>query len=65
MGKEAVIARKKAAQCVALAAREPMAERSAVLMAMARSWVTLANQMDRLECTRAPVDSAKRRVRKR
>lgn len=44
-------ARKKAAECMALAANESAEERSAVLMAMARSWMTLANQMDRLEAT--------------
>ena len=42
-------ARKKAAECMARAANESIEERSAVLMAMARSWMTLANQMDRLE----------------
>jgi hypothetical protein len=36
---------------MALAAKEAAGERSAVLMAMARSWMTLANQMARLEAT--------------
>ena len=36
---------------MALAANESIEERSAILMAMARSWMTLANQMDRLEAT--------------
>ena len=44
-------ARKKAVECMALAAQEDAGERSAVLTAMARSWMTLANQMDRLEAT--------------
>jgi hypothetical protein len=44
-------ARKAAAECMALAAKEAAGERSAVLMAMARSWMTLANQMARLEAT--------------
>ena len=51
--KESDLARKKAAECMALAARATMEERSTVLMAMARSWMTLANQMDRLAGTRA------------
>jgi hypothetical protein len=55
MGKEAVSARKKAAECLSLAAKSRGEERSAVLMAMARSWMTLANQMDRLEATRAKI----------
>ena len=42
-------ARKAAAECMALAAKEAAGERGSVLMAMARSWMTLANQMDRLE----------------
>lgn len=53
MGKESNLARQKAAECMALAAKARLEERSAVLMAMARSWMTLANQMDRLEATRA------------
>ena len=57
MGKDAALARKKAVECMALAAKARKEtrteERSAVLMAMARSWVTLANQMDRLEATTA------------
>ena len=36
---------------MALAAQEDAGERSAVLTAMARSWIMLANQMDRLEAT--------------
>ena len=53
------MARRKAAECMALAARATIEERSAVLMAMARSWMTLANQMDRLAGTRAKVSPVK------
>jgi hypothetical protein len=63
MGKDAVLARKKAVECMTLAAKAPVEERSAVLMAMARSWITLANQMDRLEATRAKINPGKRRSR--
>lgn len=63
MGKDAALARKKAVECMALAAKARKEtrteERSAVLMAMARSWVTLANQMDRLEATSAKAKPAK------
>jgi hypothetical protein len=55
MGKEAVSARKKAAECLALATKARGEERSAVLKAMARSWMMLANQMDRLEATQAKI----------
>ena len=41
-------ARLKSAECAALAAGASE-KRSSVLLAMARSWLTLANQMDRLE----------------
>lgn len=60
MGKDADLARKKAAECMALAAKARIEERSAVLTAMARSWMTLANQMDRLEGTRAHANAVKR-----
>jgi hypothetical protein len=63
MGKDAVLARQKAVQCMTLAANARTEERSAVLMAMARSWITLANQMDRLEATRAKAHPGKRRGR--
>ena len=63
MAKEASLARKKAAECMALAAKDRTGERSTVLMAMARTWMTLANQIDRLEGTRAKAHPAKRRER--
>ena len=69
MGKDAALARKKAVECMALAAKartETRTEkRSAVLMAMARSWVTLANQMDRLEATSAKAMPGKPGTRSR
>ncbi len=49
MVKEGDSARKKAAECMALAAKASVEEHSNILRAMARSWMTLANQMDRLE----------------
>jgi hypothetical protein len=42
-------ARKQAAECMKLAVKASCEERSDILRAMARSWTTLANQMDRLE----------------
>ena len=44
-------ARKKAADCMTLAAKASSDERRDMLRAMARSWATLANQMDRFEAT--------------
>ena len=41
-------ARKQAAECMKLAANASCEERSEILRAMARSWLTLANQIDRL-----------------
>ena len=63
--KESDLARRKAAECMALAARAHMEERSTVLMAMARSWMTLANQMDRLAGTRAKASPARATSRSR
>jgi hypothetical protein len=45
---------------MALAAKARIEERGAVLTAMARSWMTLANQMDRLEGIRARINVVKR-----
>ena len=45
-------ARKQAAECMKLAVKASCEERSDILRAMARSWTTLANQMDRLESNR-------------
>ena len=42
-------ARKKAADCMTLAAEASSDERRDMLRAMARSWATLANQLDRFE----------------
>ena len=42
-------ARKRAVECMTLANKTFTDERSEILRAMARSWVTLATQMDRLE----------------
>jgi hypothetical protein len=44
-------ARKRAVECMALANKVSDEERSAILRAMARSWMTLATQMDRLEAS--------------
>ena len=44
-------ARKKAADCMTLAAEASSDERRDMLRAMARSWATLANQLDRFETT--------------
>ena len=49
MVKKGDSARKKSAECMALAAKAAVEERSNILRAMARSWMALANQMDRLE----------------
>ena len=50
-------ARKKAADCMTLAAKASSDERRDMLRAMARSWATLANQMDRFEATSVLVRS--------
>ena len=44
-------ARKKAADCMTLAAEASSDERRDMLRQMARSWATLANQMDRFEAS--------------
>lgn len=44
----ATAARLKSAECTTLAA-DASVQRGTVLLAMARSWLTLANQMDRLD----------------
>jgi hypothetical protein len=51
MVKDGDAARKKAADCMTLAAKASSDERRDILRAMARSWATLANQMDRFEAT--------------
>ena len=51
MAKDGDAARKKAADCMTLAAKASSDERRDMLRAMARSWATLANQMDRFEAT--------------
>jgi hypothetical protein len=45
-------ARQQAAECMRLAGKASCEERSDILRAMARSWTTLANQMDRLKTNR-------------
>ena len=57
MLKDGDAARKKAADCMTLAAKASSDERRDVLRAMAPSWVTLANQMDRFEATSVLVRS--------
>lgn len=47
------IARKEAATCMSLAAKSTGDEQRAVLRELARTWVTLANQMDRLQAINA------------
>jgi len=49
MPKDGNAARKKAFECMTLAAEASTDERRDILRAMARSWMTLANQMDRLK----------------
>ena len=49
MLKDGNAARKKAVEFMTLAAKAPSDECRDILRAMARSWVTLASQMDRLE----------------
>ena len=49
MIKDGDAARKKAADCMTLAAKASSDERRDIFRAMARSWVTLANQMDQFE----------------
>ena len=49
-------ARKKVADCMTLAAEASSDERRDMLRAMARSWATLANQMDRFEATKVRKD---------
>ena len=51
MAKGGDAARKKAADCMTLAAKASSDERRDMLRAMARSWATLANQMDRFEAS--------------
>ena len=50
-------ARKRAADCMTLATKASSDERRDMLRAMARSWATLANQMDRLDATSVSVRS--------
>ena len=57
MVKDGDAARKKAADCMTLAAKASSDERRDMLRAMARSWATLANQMDRFEATNVSVRS--------
>ena len=65
MLKDGKAARKKAFEFMTLAAKAPSDERRDILSAMARSWVTLANQMDRFEATSASVRSDARSERER
>lgn len=51
MVKDGDSARKKAVECMTLADKSSGEERSGILRAMARSWMTLATQFDRLEAT--------------
>ena len=65
MPKDGNAARKKAVECMTLAAKASSDECRDILRAMARSWVTLANQMDRLEATGVSVRSDARSERER
>ena len=60
MVKDGDAARKEAADCITLAAEASSDERRDMLRAMARSWMTLANQMNRFEATNV----RKRKTRK-
>jgi hypothetical protein len=65
MPKDGNTARKKAFECMTLAAKASSDECRDILRAMARSWVTLANQMDRFEAIGASVRSNARSERER
>ena len=65
MLKDGNAARKKAFEFMTLAAKAPSDECRDILRAMARSWVTLASQMDRLEATGVSVRSDARSERER
>ena len=65
MPKDGNAARKKAVECMTLAAKAPSDECRDILRAMARSWVTLANQMDRFEAISGSVRSDARSERER
>jgi hypothetical protein len=65
MLKDGKAARKKAFEFMRLAAKAPSDERRDILSAMARSWVTLANHMDRFEATSVSVRSDARSERER
>ena len=52
MVKDGDSARKRAVECMALATKTSIEERSDILRAMARSWMTLAAQLDRLAATK-------------
>jgi hypothetical protein len=65
MPKDGNAARKKAFEFMTLAAKAPSDECRDIFRAMARSWVTLASQMDRLEAISVSVRSDARSERER
>jgi hypothetical protein len=63
MVKDGDSARKRAVECMALATETSVQERSEILRAMARSWMTLASQLDRLEATKITIKEGNRKNR--
>lgn len=61
MVKDGDSARKRAVECMALATKTSIEERSDILRAMARSWMTLATQFDRLAATKITKIAGKRK----
>ena len=61
MVKDGDSARKRAVECMALATKTSIEERSDILRAMARSWMTLAAQFDRLAATKISMNERESR----
>ena len=57
------LGRKRAVEYMTLAAKTSVEERSDILRAIARSWMTLANQLDRLEASKIPIKEGNRKSR--
>jgi acyl-CoA reductase-like NAD-dependent aldehyde dehydrogenase len=63
MVKDGDSARKRAVEYMTLAAKTSVEERSDILRAIARSWMTLAMQLDRLEASKFPIKEGNRKSR--
>ena len=61
MVKDGDSAPKRAVECMALATKTSIQEQSDILRAMARSWMTLATQFDRLAATKIAKNAGKRK----